>query len=299
MPIRSIQRDILFLILVFPLPLPAQPDYSKSEVQTFEITPGLYVLATGHGGNVGVSIGSDGVLLIDDEMTPLTPKIIAALTKLTEKKVRFVLNTHWHFDHTGGNESLGKGGSVIIAHANVRKRMEKGQFMEAFNMEVPPAPAIALPVVTFTENVTVHFNGDTLEVVHPAPAHTDGDAIVYFRKANVVHMGDVFWNGIYPFIDAGSGGSTAGVIEAAASVLQRIDDDTQVIPGHGPMGNKDQLQAYHDMIKTVHSRIVQLKKGGKSIDEIVAAQPSGDFDEEWGKGLFTGEQWVRMVHSTL
>jgi cyclase len=278
----------------------AQQDFSKVEVRTTELTPGLYMLSSGQGGNVGVSIGADGVFLIDDELTPLTPKIQQAISALTQQPIRFLLNTHWHFDHTGGNDVIGSSGAVIIAHDNVRKRMEKGQFMAAFNMEIPPAPAHALPIITFSENVTVHFNNDTLDVVHhSAPAHTDGDAVVYFKEANVVHMGDLFWNGIYPLIDGGSGGSTAGMIDAVASVLARIDDNTKVIPGHGLLGTKSQLQAYHDMLLTVHTRIKKLHDQGKSVEEIIKAKPTADFDELWGKGLFNGDQWVGIVHSAL
>lgn len=298
---HSIVRYVLFfLLLSAPINiLLAQQDFSEVDVTTTELAPGLYMLSSGQGGNVGVSIGGDGVFLIDDEMTPLTPKIQQAVSALTKQPIRFLLNTHWHFDHTGGNDLIGTSGAVIIAHDNVRKRMEKGQFMAAFNMEIPPAPALALPIITFSENVTVHFNNDTLDVVHPAPAHTDGDAVVYFKEANVVHMGDLFWNGIYPLIDGGSGGSTAGMIDAVASVLARIDDNTKVIPGHGLLGTKSQLQAYHDMLLTVHTRIKKLHDQGMPAEEIIKAKPTADFDELWGKGLFSGDQWAGIVDSAL
>ncbi len=280
------------------LPVIAQQDFSQVSIQTTELAPGLYMLA-GQGGNVGVSIGDNGVFIIDDELTPLTPKIQQAISSLTEQPIRFVLNTHWHFDHTGGNEILGSKGVIIIAHDNVRKRMEKGQFVAAFNTEFPPAPPAALPVVTFSQSVTIHWNNDTLEVVHPAPGHTDGDAVIYFKNANVVHLGDLYWNGVYPLIDASSGGSTAGMIDAIAAVLKRIDDKTQVIPGHGPLGNKVQLQAYHDMLKTVHARIKKIHAEGKTIEEIVRAKPTADYDAKWGGGFIKADQWVQIVYSTL
>lgn len=288
------------LLLIMPLgTLMAQQDFSNVDFTTTEITPNLFMLASGEGGNIAVSLGGDGVLIIDDDMSPLTAKLQQAIAGITNEKVRFVLNTHWHFDHTGANEVMGKEGAVIIAHDNVYKRLQKGQYMEAFRMDVPPAAHSALPVITFNKDMTVHWNNDTLDLVHVAPAHTDGDAIVYFQAANVVHMGDLFWNGIYPFIDGGSGGSTAGVIAAVAAALQRMDENTKVIPGHGPLGNKAELQAYHDMIKTVYSRIKKLKDAGKTMEDVVKMTPTAEFDASWGAGLFTGEQWTQMVYSTL
>lgn len=273
-------------------------DFSKVEITTTEVTPGIYMLQ-GQGGNIGVSVGDDGVFVIDDQFAPLTDKILSAINKLSDKPVRFVINTHWHFDHTGGNENLGKGGAIIVAHDNVRKRMSKGQMMEAFNTEVPPAPKEALPVVTFDQGVTFHWNDETLEVVHPAPAHTDGDAVIYFQGANVVHAGDLFFNGFYPFIDAGSGGSMAGVIEGVAAILARIDDNTRVIPGHGPLSNKAELQSYHDMLKIIYGRVKALKGKGKSAAEVVAAKPTADFDEKWGGGFLKPDRWVEIIYTAI
>ena len=276
----------------------AQQDFSKVQIETIPVARGVYMLV-GSGGNLGLSVGQDGAFLIDDQYAPLTDRIIKAISAVTDKPIRFLVNTHWHMDHTGGNENIGKGGAIIVAHDNVRKRLSKGQFMKAFNVEVPPAPAKALPVITFKDRITFHWNNETLEVWHPKPAHTDGDAVIYFKSANVVHVGDLLFNGIYPFIDAGSGGSFEGVITGVDEMLGRIDDSTKVIPGHGPLGSKADLKAYRDMLATVHARMTKLIKEGKNIDEIVAAKPTADFDAKWGGGFLNPDQWVKIAYSVI
>jgi len=273
-------------------------DVSAVEIRTIEVADGIYMLQ-GEGGNIGLSVGSDGVFMIDDQFAPLSRKIKQAIKQLTDQPVRFLINTHWHFDHTGGNEAFGQGGAVIVAHENVRERLRKGQMMPAFNREVPPAADVALPVVTFDRSVTFHWNNETIKVLHPAPAHTDGDAIIYFENANVVHTGDLYFNGLYPFIDAHSGGSVAGVIAAVSQVLERIDDDTRVIPGHGPLSNKAELTAYHDMLETLHGRIKALKAQGQSLDEVKAANPTADYDAQWGNGFLAPDVWVALIYSAL
>lgn len=276
----------------------AQQDFSEVQIETIPVAKGVYMLV-GSGGNIGLSVGQDGAFLIDDQYAPLTDRILKAISAVTNQPIRFLVNTHWHMDHTGGNENIGKGGTLIVAHDNVRKRLEKGQFMKVFNANIPPAPPKALPVITFADSVTFYWNNETLEVLHPKPAHTDGDAVIYFKNANVVHIGDLFFNGIYPFIDAGSGGSLEGVIAGVDEVLGRIDDNTKVIPGHGPLGKKPELKAYRDMLATVHERMIKLIKEGKNIDEIVAAKPTADYDAKWGDGFLKPDQWVKIVYSTM
>ena len=290
----------LFIIIgcLFATSAFAQQDFSKVQIQTIPVAKGVYMLV-GSGGNIGLSVGQDGAFLIDDQYAPLTDKIIKAISAVTDKPIRFIVNTHWHMDHTGGNENIGKGGAIIVAHDNVRKRLAKGQFMKAFNVNIPPSPPKALPVITFADSVTFYWNHETLEVWHPQPAHTDGDAVIYFKSANVVHVGDLFFNGIYPFIDAGSGGSLKGVIAGVDEVLGRIDDNTKVIPGHGPLGGKTDLQAYRDMLATVHARMTKLMKAGKNVDEIVAAKPTADFDAKWGGGFLNPDQWVQIAYSVM
>ena len=276
----------------------AQQDFSKVQIKTIPVAKGVYMLV-GSGGNIGLSVGQDGAFLIDDQYAPLTDKILKAISAVTDKPVRFLVNTHWHMDHTGGNENIGKGGTIIVAHDNVRKRLAKGQFMKVFNANIPPSPPKALPVITFADSVTFHWNDETLEVVHARSAHTDGDAVIYFKSTNVVHVGDLFFNGIYPFIDAESGGSMEGVIAGVEEVLGRIDDNTKVIPGHGPLGNKTDLKAYRDMLATVHESMTKLIEAGKNIDEIIAAKPTADFDAKWGGGFLKPDQWVRIVYAVM
>ena len=276
----------------------AQQDYSKVVVESQKLADGVYML-TGAGGNIGASIGEDGVIIIDDQFAELTPRIQEALTKLSPKPVRFVINTHWHFDHTGGNENLGKAGSIIVAHDNVRRRMSVASFNQFFNRESPASPKDALPVVTFDKNVTFHFNGEEIFVFHFANAHTDGDSLILFRNANVLHAGDIFFNGIYPFIDADNGGSIDGMIAAAGQVLAMVKPDTKIIPGHGPLGNAAELKAFRDMLAELRDNVAKLIREGKTVEQAIAATPTIDLDSVWGDGFLKPEQVVQMVYLDL
>lgn len=279
-------------------PTKGQRDFSKVEIVTTELAQGIYMMV-GDGGNLGVSVGDDGVFLIDDQYAPLTKKIQAAVAEVSDQPIRFVLNTHWHFDHTGGNENLGKEGTVIVAHGNVRKRMKAGQVIEAFDVTEPPAPHVALPVVTFEDAVTFHLNGDEIHAFHVPPAHTDGDSIVHFRGANVVHMGDLFFNGGFPFVDLSSGGSFDGMITAADRVLGMADADTKIIPGHGPLADRGDLAAYRDMLQGVRDAMAPLVKAGKTRDEVIAAKPLGAFDETWGKAFMPLDVFTGILFDSL
>jgi glyoxylase-like metal-dependent hydrolase (beta-lactamase superfamily II) len=218
---------------------------------------------------------------------------------LSDKPVRFVLNTHWHGDHTGGNENLAKAGVLIVAHDRVRARLSTEQFMEAFNRKVPPLPREALPVITFNDSVTFHLNNEEIRIFHVPPAHTDGDSIVHFPGANVVHMGDTFFNGLYPFIDVSAGGSINGLIDAVEGVMKKIDEETKVIPGHGPLSNKKELSAFRDMLKGVRDKIAPMVDAGKSLQEVIETRPTAEFDEAWGKGFLKPEQFVGIVYESL
>ncbi len=278
--------------------LAQERDWSKVEVVPQKVAEGIFMV-TGAGGNLGVSAGPGGVFLIDDQYAPLTDKIRAAIATVSDKPVRFVLNTHWHGDHTGGNENLGKAGALIVAHDNVRLRMSVEQFIAAFGQKVPAAPPVALPVVTFNDTVTFHLNDQEISAFHVAPAHTDGDAVVHFRKADVVHTGDIFFNGLYPFIDVGSGGGIEGTIAAAERILALCGDKTKLIPGHGPLASKADLVAYRDMLAGIRDRVKPMVAAGKTLEEVQAAKPTAAYDEKWGKGFLKPEQFAGIVYASL
>jgi glyoxylase-like metal-dependent hydrolase (beta-lactamase superfamily II) len=257
-----------------------QRNFDAVQIKVHQVAPNVYALE-GEGGNIGVSVGDDGVLLIDDQFAPLTPKIVDAVKTITDKPIRFLLNTHWHGDHTGGNENLGKMGVIIIAHDNVYKRLSVDQV----NLlgKTAALSKVGLPVVTFNDRVVYHINGDEITAYHVPPAHTDGDSFVRFRNANVVHTGDVFASGRYPFIDSTNGGSVKGIVAAIDKLLPELDDFTKVIPGHGPVSTKREVIAYRNMISTVASRVEEMVKQGKTLEQVIAAKPLKEFDAEWGK----------------
>ena len=251
------------------------------------IKDGIHVIM-GRGGNIGVSVGEDGVFMIDDQFAPATEAILGQVKTVTDQPVRFLVNTHFHRDHTGGNENLGKAGVLIFAHDNVRARLLAGD-----------APADALPVVTFNDTTTFHMNGQTVRVFHTANAHTDGDAMIHFQEADVIHMGDTFFNGFYPFIDSRSGGSIEGVFRSIDLVLELADGETVIIPGHGPIADRDDLIAYRDMLTKARDAISPLIADGKSVEEIVAAAPTKEFDARWGGGFLNPERFLRVMHAAL
>lgn len=292
-------RAIMIIVLgIASFAASAQQDFSKAKIATVPVADDIYMLV-GPGGNIGVSIGEDGVLLIDDQFGPLSDKIKAAIAALTDQSINFVINTHWHGDHTGGNEAFANEGALIVAHDNVRVRMSKPFFSKFFNSESPASPEAALPVVTFNDALRLYVNGHTIQAQHVLPAHTDGDSIIWFREANVVHMGDTFFNGLMPFIDGASGGSIDGMIAAVENVMATINADTKIMPGHGPLTDADGLKAFHTMLKTVAGRMRQMIEEGRSLEEIIAAKPTAEFDAKWGNGFIKPDQWVELVHGTM
>jgi len=274
-----------------------QRNFDAVQIKTTKVADGIYMLE-GEGGNIGVSAGEDGVFLIDDQYAPLTPKILAAVKEISDKPVRFLINTHWHGDHTGGNENLGKAGVVIVAQDNVYKRLSSGGAIQMLKQNYPPASKAALPVITFSNTATLHLNGDDVTAHHLPPAHTDGDSYVQFRKANVVHSGDVFAAYRYPFIDPESGGSVKGVIRAIDILLPLLDDNTKVIPGHGGLSSKKDVLAFRKMIATVVGKIEPMAKSGKTLQQGLAAKPTREFDEEWGK-FRKPDAFVEIVYNGL
>jgi cyclase len=267
-------------------------------IRTIEVAPGIAMLM-GRGGNIGVSFGVDGVLVIDDQYANLSDKILAAVAKLSSQPLRYLINTHWHGDHTGGNENMASAGAVIVAQDNVRVRMSQEQFNAAFNRKSEASPPAALPVITFSWDATIHLNGQAIHAVHVETAHTDGDSIIYFEPANVVHAGDTYFNGLYPFVDFSSGGDPEGMIAAIDSLLARIDDKTKIIPGHGPLSNRKELTAYREMLSTVVDRISTAIAAGKTVEQISAMKPTAEFDAEWGDGFLSPDQFVQILFMGL
>lgn len=273
------------------------PDWDTVKIKTFDLGNGIYMLE-GFGGNIGVSVGEDGVFLVDDQYAPLTPKIIAAIKKLSDQPIRFVINTHWHGDHTGGNENLGKLGTTIVAHDNARTLLALERMDDALHKMVAPAPE-SLPVITFDSTVTFHLNDETIHVFHIAPAHTDGDVVVHFLDADVIHTGDAYFQGFYPFIDVEHGGSIDGMIAFYDQLMALAGPDTRIIPGHGPIATRDDVRIYQAMLKTVRERVADSIAAGQSLDELIAAEPLADLDAKWGGNLIKAPMLLSMVHADL
>jgi len=256
-------------------------------------------MVKGQGGNIAVSAGADGVFIIDDQLKPLTDQLIAAIRKIDERPVRFVINTHYHGDHVGGNETLGNTGSVIIAHDNIRPRMNSDQFNNFFNDTTPAYPAESLPVVTFNDRVTLHLNGESVTVHHVPRGHTDGDSIVHFPASNVLHMGDIFFKGLYPYIDLDGGGSIQCMIGAVDLALGLADENTQVIPGHGTLSNRAELQAYRDFLAKARDNVQALLDQGLDLEQAIAAKPTAEWDETLGAVWIKPAQFVTFIYNSL
>ena len=296
---RLYRNFLVFLSILISSGAQSQEDrYAGVEIKTHQVAPGIYMLV-GEGGNIGVSAGADGVFMIDDQFAPLTDRITAAVAALSDQPIRFLVNTHWHYDHTGGNENLGNQGVLIVAHDNVYERMSKDTEIAAFNNVVPAAPEAALPVITFNDNVTFRLNGEEIRAVHYRHSHTDGDSVIHFVNANVIHTGDIWFNGFYPFIDVSSGGSIDGVISSIRTLINLADDDTRIIPGHGPLGDKQGMQDYLEMLEAVRDRMNKLIAEGKSLEQIMELGPNADYDAAMGKGFINPEQFLRVLYSDL
>lgn len=286
---------VTLLLLCSSLIVAAQ-DYSKVEIKATKINGNVYMLE-GAGGNIGVSVGPDGILIVDDQFAPLAEKIKVALQQLGEGKLKFILNTHWHGDHTGGNEKLGRE-APVIAHDNVRKRMSSEQRLEFFKQTVPASPKEALPVITFDRALSVHFNGEEIRVIHLPRGHTDGDSIIFFTGSNVVHMGDDFFAGAFPFVDLDSGGSVQGLAKNIGEIIPKIPAGAKIIPGHGPISTIDDLKAYHNMLVQTTAIIQKKMAAKKSLDQIKKEGLPAEW-KSWGEGFIKTDQWIDLVYASL
>jgi cyclase len=285
---------VLFLLPGFAGGAHAQQDFSKVEMKATKVAGNVYMLE-GAGGNIGVSVGADGLLIVDDQFAPLADKIRAALKQLGDGKLKFVLNTHYHGDHTGGNAQFGPE-APIVAHANVRKRLAVEQTVRG--QKVAPSPKEALPVVTFDEALSVHFNGEEIRVIHFPHGHTDGDAVIFFTSSNVVHMGDDFFAGRFPFVDSDGGGDVLGLTQNVANIITRLPADVKLIPGHGPISTLDDLKNYHRMLTTTTDIIRKQIGAGKTLEQIKAAGLPAEW-QPWGTGFIKTDVWIEQVYRSL
>src|SRR6476620_9395784 len=281
------------MLLTLPILTVAQDDFSQVEIKGTKINGNVYMLE-GAGGNIGVSVGTDGILIVDDQFAPLAEKIRAALKTLGDGKLKFILNTHWHGDHTGGNAQFGKD-APIIAHDNVRKRLSTEQRSEFFKTTTPASPKEALPVITFDQSLSVHFNGEEIRVIHFPQGHTDGDSVIFFTKSNVVHMGDDFFSNRFPFVDLESGGSVQGLIKNIADIIPKLPPDVKLIPGHGPISTVDDLKAYHRMLVTTTDIVQQKMKARKSLDQIKKEGLPEEW-KSWGTGFIKTDLWLEIIY---
>jgi cyclase len=273
-------------------------NFDKVEIKTQKLADGLYMMQ-GAGGNLGVLTGADGVLLVDAQYAPLSERIKAAIHAVSDKPVRLLVNTHWHGDHVGGNENFAKDGATILAQDNVRVRMSVAQINRTYNDTTPPSPPLALPLVTFPDSMTLHVNGQTVTVFHVPNAHTDGDCVLWFHEANVIHTGDVCFNGFYPFIDLATGGSIDGMIAADDRVLAVADAKTQIIPGHGPLTDRAGLQRFRDMLAGVRGNIAPLVARKLTLEQAIATHPTAAWDSTWGKGFMKPPAFIGSVYQDL
>ncbi len=274
----------------------AQTDLSKVEIKVHKVNGNVYMLE-GAGGNIGVSVGPDGILIVDDQYAPLADKIKAALKTLGEGKLKFVLNTHWHGDHTGGNAAFGAE-APLIAHDNVRKRMATVQENKFFKRTTPASPKEALPVITFGHSVSIHFNGEEIRAIHFPTGHTDGDSVIYFTNSNVIHMGDHFFTGRFPFVDLDSGGDVEGFTKNVGDVIAKLPAGVKIIPGHGALSTPDDLKLFHRMLTETTDIVRKKMAAGKTLDQIKAEGLPEEW-KSWGVGFIKTDVWIEIIHRSL
>lgn len=292
---RSTVLYALFIVCLCATSALAQDqDFSKVQIKATKVAGSVYMLE-GAGGNIGVSIGADGILIVDDQFAPLADKIRAALKTLGEGKLKFVLNTHWHGDHTGGNAQFGME-APIIAHDNVRKRLATEQ--KIFNEKVPASPKEALPVITFDQSLSVHFNNEEIRAIHFPHGHTDGDSVIFFTGSNVVHMGDDFFAGRFPFVDLENGGDVINLAKNVGEIIGRLPAGVKIIPGHGPLSTIDDLKLYHRMLVETIETVRKQAAAGKTLEQIKAAGLPETW-KTWGEGFIKTDQWIELIYRSL
>lgn len=289
----------LVVVLVALETLGAQAVRPPIAVRTESLGGGVHLVATGRGGNLAALVTAEGVLLVDAEYAGLSARVEESLRGLSASTLRYVVNTHWHFDHVGGNARFAKAGALVVAHENVRKRMAVGQTLAVIDRKVPASPAAALPRLGYRTAMTLYLGDEVVEIRHFAGAHTDGDSVVRFRKANVIHTGDIFFHGGYPFIDISSGGSIDGVIAAVDRLASLADDETRIVPGHGPVARKADLARYGAMLKDYRARMAKAIAAGKTLDDVRTESPCVDLDRTWGRRFFRPRQFAEIVFRSL
>lgn len=273
--------------------------HAAEGIETIQAKDNLYVLVSPHGGNVTVSVGEDGTFLIDDQLATRSEIIQTAAKEINNQDIKFILNTHYHFDHSGNNEFFGEKDAIIVAHDNVRQRLSTRQFITYFKREMRPMARVGLPTVTFADNMTLHYNNDDIRFIHTPAAHTDGDVIAHFTQINVIVGGDLLFNGFYPFIDSEHGGSIKGLIAGVDVMLVIANSDTVIIPGHGAIMNKGDLQAYRDMLATISADIETAINAGKTLEQTIADKPTAAFDKKLGGGIIPPDAFVTTLYNSL
>jgi len=291
-------RPLLLIAILFITINSAPAQEKKVEFTSFQLSDTIYMLK-GAGGNVGVSAGENGLYIIDDQVRPVTAQLLQAIRKISDKPIRFVINTHYHADHTGGNETIGGAGAVIIAHDNIRKRMATEQVSIFMDNSTPPYAKDALPVLTFNDRMSLHLNGETATAYYVANGHTDGDSIIHFPISNVIHMGDMYFNGLYPYVDLDAGGSIQGMVAAVDLALSLADKSTRIIPGHGPLAVLNDLTTYRDFLQKAINNVQPLIDQGMDLQQVIAAKPTEEWDEALGKTWITPLQFVTFIYNSL
>jgi glyoxylase-like metal-dependent hydrolase (beta-lactamase superfamily II) len=271
-------------------------DFSKVEIKATKVAGNVYMLE-GSGGNIGVSVGPEGILIVDDQFAPLADKIKAALKTLGEGKLKFVLNTHYHFDHTGGNIAFGPD-APIIAQTNVRKRLSAEQKSRFLNLTIPASPKEALPVITFDNAVSIFFNGEEIKVIHFPPGHTDGDSVIFFTGSNVIHMGDDFFNARFPFVDLESGGDVEGLTKNIGDIISKLPPGVKIIPGHGALSDAEGLKSFHNMLVQTTDIVRKRMAAGKTLDQIKAEGLPEEW-KTWGTGFIKTDLWLTLIYNSL